>query len=107
LLDAGSEVSMPRLICVALVLALFGPGCGAVPQPMSRHPTTNPDYDVELLFQHDGCDIYRFNDFHPVYYAHCHDGSATTDQPLGCGRGCVREEVTVTASGGAASLAPP
>jgi hypothetical protein len=61
--------------------------------------TENPDFVVDHLFTHDGCDVYRFTDNHPVYYVNCHGqggDTASTDQSISCGRGCTRSETVVT-----------
>ncbi len=35
------------------------------------------DFKVELLFEHDGCKVYRFFDARYVYYTDCSCGSST------------------------------
>ncbi len=39
---------------------------------MSTEQTLNPDIELELLFEHDGCKIYRFSDVgRSIYYTDC------------------------------------
>jgi hypothetical protein len=55
--------------------------------PVSTTQTNNKDIQVDLLFVHDGCSVYRFEDSgHYVYYTVC-DGSnrssASWEQQVG------------------------
>jgi hypothetical protein len=51
----------------------------AVRRPIERiAPHNNPAYQVEYLFEHDGCKVYRFrDDGHYVYFTNC-KGDATS-----------------------------
>lgn len=42
------------------------------------HSTTNSDIEVELLFEKDGCKVYRFYDGRSIYWCNC-EGSVTYD----------------------------
>ena len=96
------EISLLTL----LALASWAPGCLSTPTVMSTTQTANPDYSVDLLFTHEGCSVYRFEDRgHGVYYVDC-GHSATTSQTLGCGRGCLRQETVQTTAGDEAPRTP-
>ncbi len=63
----------------ALFLALVVTGCAESADPVWTHPTDNTQISVSLLFQHDGCRVYRFVDWGRYhYFANCDRGSATT-----------------------------
>jgi hypothetical protein len=83
-----------------IALCAFALVTGCMPaDAISQHHTNNPDVDVELLFSHDGCDVFRFRDpgFH--YYVRC-AGPPTqqvqTVQQVSCGKNCSREEAIQT-----------
>lgn len=55
--------------------------------------TDNRSFEVEELFSHAGCTVYRFEDGGDRhYFAVCHGGSYQTTTPRQevCGKGCVR-----------------
>lgn len=59
----------------ALVIAFILVSCGH--EGVETNKTNNPDMHVTLLFEHDGCKIYRFTDAGEyIYYADCR-GSAS------------------------------
>lgn len=114
---------MKRLL-VPVALSLFA-AC-AIP-PVQHAPTNNPRASVDLLFEHNGCRVYRFRDgWMPIYYSDCRGqspapaaapasppgvpaasaegptpqpASASTFYYVSCGRNCVRP-VLVASSGG-------
>jgi hypothetical protein len=50
------------LLCTSLVIACTG-------EPIQRNNTNNPDFQVSLLFEHEGIKVYRFRDGgHNVYF---------------------------------------
>ena len=60
----------------AMALALSG--CGE--DPVSQSRTDNPAINVGLLFEHEGCRVYRFKDYgRPIYYTHCPSGASRTE----------------------------
>lgn len=62
------------LIVLSVVVAVALAGCEKPAQEQQR--TTNAQVGVELLFEHDGCRIYRFWDVgHPRYFARCERAS--------------------------------
>jgi hypothetical protein len=91
-----------------LVAALFVGTVGCFASPVAVNSTNNPNIDVELLFEHDGCKVYRFNDHSYHYFARC-DGpsappsssapqrpTASTSDTRSCGKNCAFEETIVT-----------
>jgi hypothetical protein len=65
-----------------LLLVLLASAC-ITQHPISKEPAeNNKDYNVEYLFEHDGCKVYRFKDHNSVgtyyvYYTNC-NGSAVS-----------------------------
>ena len=68
-----------------LLLLLSLAGC--MTEPLATVPTNNAGIQVDLLFEHDGCRIYRFRDISYHYYAKC-DGAGPTASvlPDRCGK---------------------
>jgi hypothetical protein len=79
---------MPVLAAVALT--------GCLAPAIQSHSTENEAINVELLFTHDGCRVYRFRDGSaPIYYTDCRasaaqDSATSTGWRVSCGRGCTR-----------------
>lgn len=75
---------MKRLVIVAVFLL------GCLTDPMSSSTTTNQAIRVELLFEHEGCKVYRFSDAaRPHYYAVCGaTGAALNERVEACGKKC-------------------
>lgn len=59
--------------------------------PISRAPSSNPNLTVALLFEYEGCKVYRFYDNRYVYYTNC-QGETAWSETHHCGKGCVRTE---------------
>lgn len=59
-----------RTLVFAALLSLTG--C-SVQEPISKiNPKSNPAYEIEFLFEYDGCKVYRFQDGSTwVYYTNC------------------------------------
>jgi len=56
---------------IAIPLLILLTGC-AYGQPLQkRKADNNKTYDVEYLFEHDGCKVYRFYDRGYVYFTNC------------------------------------
>lgn len=75
---------------LAIVLAACA-GCSkaSVGAPI---PTNNPELELELLFEHDGCKVYRFYDSgHSRYWSDCR-GRVHGGYNQSCGKGCTRFE---------------
>jgi Domain of unknown function (DUF4884) len=69
---------MKYLLSALLVLSVLGCGHRAQ-EPLGQVQTSNPTYDVELLFEKDGCKIYRFHDSgYDRYFTTC-EGSITSE----------------------------
>jgi hypothetical protein len=84
------------MIMKLLVIGLFLLGlCGcSVNSPIEITPTNNPAIHVALLFEKDGCKVFRFDDAgHFHYFTNC-TGSIGSMQ--GCGKNCTREELIQT-----------
>lgn len=52
------------IFAAMLLVSCFG-------DPVSTSPTNNPEFKVELLFEHDGCKVYRFSDNGTRYFTTC------------------------------------
>jgi hypothetical protein len=67
------KIATVTLAVISLILL----GCAS--DPVSVSSTNNKDIQVELLFVHDGCSVYRFmDDGHYVYYTVCDNSRSTT-----------------------------
>jgi hypothetical protein len=66
------KMKMLKFTVVLIVLTLFSFSC-YVRKPVSRTiPENNPSYEVDFLFEHDGCKVYRFYDRgNYVYFTNC------------------------------------
>jgi hypothetical protein len=85
---------MRSLLLVSVVGSLALTGCAS--EPLYVHQTNNPNIDVELLFEHDGCRIYRFRDGAPMhYFARC-DGPPGAVTASTSSHVSKREELIVT-----------
>lgn len=75
---------------IVLILGSFLVGCE---KPAEQHtPTSNPHVPVELLFTHEGCRVFRFEDNgRNHYYARCPEGSSTS-AVQDCGKNCTQDE---------------
>ncbi len=71
------------LACIASIATLTG----CVTQPIATTPTNNAEIEVDLLFEHDGCRVYRFRDMGYHYFAHCEGpGRNASVLPDRCGK---------------------
>jgi hypothetical protein len=70
---------------LTLLIALTSMGCSGDPLRVSM--TNNAQYSVGLLFENDGCRVYRFNDGGHKYYTDCRGETAWTES---CGKACTR-----------------
>lgn len=62
---------------VGLLLCLLLAGCN---QPAETKQRVNPNFEIERLFEHEGCTVYRFHDSRAVYYVRCRDGGRVSVQ---------------------------
>ncbi len=68
---------MKKKLCLLSVLIVFA-FSGCYNQSKEQVVTNNPAFDVEFLFEHDGCKVFRFYDGgHIHYYTTC-QGSVTS-----------------------------
>ena len=83
---------MKKLLAAAL--ALLALGCSRPGEVLTN--TTNPEFKVERLFEHEGCQVYRFWDNRAVYYVVCDSVKSQASWVESCGRGCTRQMTTPT-----------
>lgn len=84
-------------IITATIVSLTLVGCM---KPADYQPSTNnPEFKVERLFEHEGCQAYWFWDNRAVYYVVCNGKTVQTARPVSCGKGCSRMETVSTTSG--------
>lgn len=55
--------------------------------------STNNEFDVELLFEVDGCKVYRFLDGNYRYFTNCKGSVEWTES---CGKNCRRQQTIQT-----------
>jgi hypothetical protein len=58
---------------IAIPLLILLTGCGVGAKPLQKQKAdNNKTYNVEYLFEHDGCKVYRFSDIGGyVYFTNC------------------------------------
>ena len=81
---------MNKKIMLSLAALAMVAGCE---KPAESVAHTGAGFTVERLFTHDGCTVYRFNDYSKRYFTRC-DGIAaqsTTTWQESCGKSCTRE----------------
>jgi hypothetical protein len=78
-----------------LVIAFLLPACTAA-HPIAVSPTNNREVEVQELFTHDGCTVYRFRDWTYHYYVRCDGRKAQALSLQPCGKNCRREEIIMT-----------
>jgi hypothetical protein len=67
------------------ITLLASTGCMA--EPIATAPTNNASIQVDLLFQHDGCNVYRFRDVTYHYFVKCNAmGPNASILPDKCGK---------------------
>ena len=79
-----------------MLSVLFLMSCGT--DPVNTKATNNPDVNVSLLFEHDGCKVFRFWDRTYHYYVVCSKANAQTLSQESCGKNCTRDEEITTKS---------
>lgn len=69
-------------ICAVLLLA------GCAKEPLSIERVDNNEFQLDKLFSHEGCTVYRFSDWGRYhYYTDCR-GRTTSTYSTSCGKGC-------------------
>lgn len=73
-MKAITQISLTTLLCITLF------SCG-IERPLSQLPANNNQtYQVDYLFEHDGCKVYRFMDRgHYVYYTNCNNSVTSVE----------------------------
>jgi len=85
------------LQCYWIALAVLLSGCNKAPVSVAK--TDNANIEVERLFEHDGCVVYRFRDDGERYFVKCASGEdrAEWKHVYSCGKTtCVRDEAITT-----------
>jgi len=97
--ETMARTLLVAVCAVAAVLVLSMGGC-EVP-PVSTSPTNNAAVPVSLLFEHDGCRVYRFEDEgRDHWFVRCAGASSSTASTTeNCGKHCTRV-VEVPTGGG-------
>lgn len=72
---------------LTVLAALLLTGCAK--EPVSTARTDNGGINVELLFTHEGCRVYRFYDSRYHYFTDCR-GSVVSTWTENCGKNCTR-----------------
>jgi hypothetical protein len=63
----NDKIMKATLLLLAAILTI---SC-ARSKPKEKHLPDGTDIEVELLFEHDGCKVYRFWDKQYIYYTDC------------------------------------
>jgi hypothetical protein len=59
-------------------------------KPLVNKQTNNPEINVSVLFEIDGCKVYRFyDDGRNRYFTNC-DGRTISEHTENCGRNCTK-----------------
>jgi hypothetical protein len=89
---------MKRHLACILAAPLFA----CVEPAVATAPSNNANIEVDTLFTHDGCTVYRFHDGTYHYFVRCRDAqSASTLSRVPCGKNCTRPDEIPTV------VAPP
>lgn len=72
-----------------LILLLVLTGC----QKPAEQTNTANRFDVDTLFTHDGCTVYRFYDDRSVYFTNC---KGQTQSTISCGKNCTTTQLNST-----------
>jgi hypothetical protein len=63
-----------------ILILLIASGCNEHNKAQYREHTTNDsNFHVELLFEVDGCKVYRFQDYYSRYFTNCKGSTQWTD----------------------------
>jgi hypothetical protein len=85
---------MKRFVAVIAVWAIAAicivglSGCRG--EPIARSTTNNQGFEVQFLFEFEGCRFYRFDDFRAVYFMKCDDKKHSISWVESCGKACTR-----------------
>lgn len=73
-----------------LIVLLALVGCAK--DPISTSNTDNSNFQVELLFTHEGCRVYRFIDSDRRYFTNCTSTEYSTSYSCGKNQRCAKPE---------------
>jgi len=74
-----------------LLVMVFLVSCSE--DPISETGTDNPNIKIDLLFNHNGCSVYRFRDGgYSRYFSDC---SGSISSRVYCGKTCTRPNTTI------------
>ena len=76
-----------RIILAAMLPLLLLTGCYKQAESSSR--PSNGEFEVQKLFEHQGCTVYRFYHSGYRYYTRC-KSDVTTTWNESCGKNCTR-----------------
>lgn len=76
-----------KYILLSIVLLVIG----CTKEPKEVQDSSNREYKISFLFEHDGCKVYRFTDWYTVYFTNC----GGTEHTETCGKGCLRKVQTI------------
>ena len=62
-------------------------------QKPAEEAKSKGQFQVETLFTHEGCTVYRFQDDRTVYYTNCQGGAQWQHS---CGKNCTRNDIVPT-----------
>lgn len=80
--EAIVEEEMPSAFWAVVAGALLALGVALLSGCKNQAEETRAvgrGFEVERLFEHEGCTAYRFYDYRTVYYVTCRGGRVTTD----------------------------
>ena len=75
---------MKYLLAVIIIASI-----GCVKDGIQTSKTNNSQIEVQLLFEHDGCKVYRFIDEDRRYFTNCKGSTSWSEY---CGKNCVKEQ---------------
>ena len=76
------------MLAFTLILLIITSGCQDSPLSISKADKGN--FDIELLFEHDRCKVYRFQDgrLNTKYFTNCYGSTSWNES---CGKNCTHE----------------
>lgn len=77
-------ISSISIVLLAVVMACEKPA-------VRTQQTNNPDMDLELLFENEGCKVWRFDDNNRSHYYTDFRGETITTKTESCGKNCVKQ----------------
>lgn len=80
------------LVIILLITVLLTTVSCKKSEPQATYHTSNKNYQVNKLFEHEGCTVYSFVDGREHYYVRCKDreDSIISTFTQSCGKNCTR-----------------